>query len=127
MKGIIRLKRVAAALGVGALVVGGAVLGTTQAHAASLGSTLGGVTLTPASGPTTGTITYNAVACPTGFQGSGLLRLVDPVDNHIVGNLAPINNGVASAFSGTLTANVLQTLASTDANVQGHAAEIVVL
>jgi hypothetical protein len=127
MKGIIRLKRVAVMLGVGAVVIGGAVLGTGQANAATLGSDAGGVTLSPASGSTTGTITYNAVACPTGFQGSGLLRLVDPVDNHIVGNLAPINNSVASAFTGTLNSGILGTLASTDVNVQGHAAEIVVL
>jgi Bacterial Ig-like domain (group 3) len=127
MKGIIRLKRAAAIFGVSAVVVGGAVLGTTQAQAATLGTDVGGVTLSPGSGSTTGTITYNAVACPTGFQGSGLLRLVDPVDNHIVGNLAPINNSVASAFTGTLNAGILQTLASTDANVQGHAAEIAVL
>jgi hypothetical protein len=86
MKGIPslqRLKRCAAVAGVGALVVGGAVLGTTQANAAVTQFGTGtGLTLTPASGAAGSaantTPTYSATACPTGDNGSATINVLDP-------------------------------------------------
>ena len=119
-----RLKRTALLFGAGALVAGASVLGATQAQAA-LGTQAQGVQLSPASGATTGaTITYSSSACPSGFQGSGLLRIVDPATSGI-SNLAPVNNSVASAFTGTLTTNVLNLEAtSVFTDLAGTQAEI---
>lgn len=122
MKGIpiIRLKqfkRTAVMVGVGSLIAGASVLGATQAHAAApiLGTQPGAVTLSPAQGSTTATITYSSTACPSGFQGSGLLNLVDPATGSPTTGqqaLAAVNNSVASAFTGTLTDQALFVLAS---------------
>lgn len=105
-----RLKRTALLAGAGTLLAGASVLGAAQAHAAN-GQQAQGVQLSPASGSTTGTVTYSSTACPTGFQGSGVLRIVDPASGGL-SNLAPVNNSVASAFTGTLTASVLNTEAT---------------
>jgi hypothetical protein len=101
-----RLKQTAAALGAGALVAGGSVLGATQAHA-TLGTGLGQVSLTPGSGPATRTgIRYaTTAACPSGFNGSAVLDLVDPRNPSLrngVTHLAPVNNNVTTPFSGRL-------------------------
>jgi hypothetical protein len=107
-----RLKRTALLVGAGTLVAGASLLGGAQAHALTIiGTQFGGVTLSPASGSTTGAVTYSSTACPTGFQGSGLLRIVDPATGGI-SNLAAVNNSVASAFTGTLSAGVLNTEAT---------------
>lgn len=101
---IIRLKqfkRTALILGAGTLIAGASALGATQAHAAA-----GGVTLSPASGSTTGTVTYSSQACPAGNTGSGLLKIIDP-GTGATSNLAPVNNSVAAAFTGTLLTNAL--------------------
>jgi len=102
-----QLKRTAVMVGVGSLIAGASVLGATQAHAAApvLGTQPGGVTLSPASGSTTATITYNSTACPSGFQGSGELLIVDPATGGPTSGqsaLAAVNNSVAAPFSGTL-------------------------
>jgi hypothetical protein len=78
-----RLKRAAVVAGVGALVVGGTILGTTQAHAAVTQYGTGtGLTLSPASGAAgtaNGTTpTFSSAACPSGFQGSAVQLLIDP-------------------------------------------------
>jgi hypothetical protein len=85
MKGTLsqRLKRAAAVAGVSALVVGGAMLGTTQAHAAVTQFGTGtGLTLTPSSGAagsaTTTKPTFNSTACPAGDNGSATLNVLDP-------------------------------------------------
>jgi hypothetical protein len=101
-----RLKRTALLVGVGTLVAGASLLGTTAAHAA-LGTDLGGVSLTPSSGPTSGAaITYSSSACPSTNDGSAVLRLVDPATSG-ASSIAQANGSVASAFTGTLTANAL--------------------
>jgi hypothetical protein len=111
MKGIpiIRLKRLqrtAVLLGAGALAAGASVLGATSAHAA-LGNQPGAVALTPSSGAATTTgITYaTTTACPAGFQGSGLLRIIDPNNQVLSGgstNLSVVNNSVAAPFNGVM-------------------------
>jgi Bacterial Ig-like domain (group 3) len=83
MKGIPslqRLKRLAAVAGVGALVVGGAVLGTSEAHAAVTQFGTGtGLTLSPASGvAATTTPTFSSTACPSGDNGSATVNALDP-------------------------------------------------
>jgi hypothetical protein len=132
MKSISRLKRAAAIVGVGALAIGGAVLGSGIASAAPLGTQLGALSLTPGSGNTTGTaITYNSTACPTGFTGSGVVRLVDPTTGATT-SISTVNSGVAAPFSGSLTTNVLANTLATNPNfadlgTNGTEAEIVVL
>jgi hypothetical protein len=129
MKGISisRLKRAAMLIGVTALTVGGVVAGSGQAHAAApLGNTAG-LVLNPASGPTTGTIGYSAPACPSGFQGSGIVRIVDPATS-ATSNLSAVNSSVAAAWSGNLNANILNTEATgVFTDLQGNTAEIVTL
>jgi hypothetical protein len=131
MKSISRLKRAAVLVGVGALAIGGAVLGSSQAHAAPLGTALGQLSLTPSTGAVTGTtITYNSTACPAGFTGSAIVRIVDPGTGATL-SLSTSNPSVASAFSGTLTANILATVETnpnfTDLATNGTEAEIAVL
>jgi Bacterial Ig-like domain (group 3) len=111
-----RLKRAAVLTGVSALVLGGALLGTTQAHAAVTPPQLGtgtGLTISPATGSASspGTVTYNSVACPAGLQGAGALNIIDPTSpagttptTVNADQPAPTNQSVASAFSGTFNA-----------------------
>jgi hypothetical protein len=116
MKGIPslqRLKRYAAVAGVGALVVGGAVLGTTQANAAVTQFGTGtGLTLSPASGAagsaSTTTPTYQATACPTGDNGSATINVLDPttpagttIQNINATQVGPPVVPASAAFSGS--------------------------
>lgn len=129
MKGISRLKRAAAVVGVGAVVVGGAVIGATSAQALTTVGTTSKVLLTPASGDATATgIAYNADACPAGNQGSAVLRLFDPgsttptASGHNT-NLSIVNNSVASAFSGTTSVS-FSTGSLIFSDIAGSTAEI---
>jgi hypothetical protein len=108
-----RLKRAALVAGVGALVVGGSVLGSTAAHAAVTPHQFGtgtGLTISPATGSATTTIpTYQSAACPAGVQGEGELLVIDPttaastpISSINADQPAPTNLSVASAFGGTL-------------------------
>jgi hypothetical protein len=107
-----RLKRAALVAGAGALVAGGLLVGTTAAHASVTPVQLGpagGLTISPASGSaSTVHWSYQAQACPSGFQGSATLLVIDPttpagttVDQVAADTPAPTNTTVASAFSGT--------------------------
>jgi len=120
-----RLKRTALLIGVGTLMAGASVLGATQAHAA-LGTQPGAISITPSTGPLTTTgITYaTTTGCPAGNQGSGLVRLVDPATSGIT-NLAPVNNSVATPFSGTFN-TTFSTVSVIFPGVVGHTSEIVV-
>jgi len=126
-----RLKRTAVLLGAGALLAGASVLGASQAHAA-LGTQPGAVTLNPTSGSSTlNGITYSTTtACPAGNNGSGLLRLVDPLNPGIAPpsatNMAPVNNSVTAPFSGTLNTN-FSILAQVLPNIVGNTSEIIML
>jgi hypothetical protein len=88
-----RLKRGAVLAGVGALVVAGTVLGTTQAHAADivLGTDHGALVINDATAgvsgtaivnePTTDTINYDTTeACPAAESGSATVYAIDPTD-----------------------------------------------
>lgn len=97
-----RLKRTALLAGVTALVAAGSVLGATHANAAVVGTQAGALSFSPSTGPVTNSgITYASTsACPSGFQGSGVVRIVDP-GSGAVANLSPVNNSVATPFNGT--------------------------
>jgi hypothetical protein len=98
-----RLKKAALLAGVTALVAGASVLGSTHANAAPIvGTQAGAISLSPPTGPTsTAGITYaTTTACPSGFTGSGVVRIVDPATGGTA-NLSPVNNAVTSAFTGT--------------------------
>jgi hypothetical protein len=124
--GLPRLKRAAAVAGVSALVVGGALLGTTQAHAAIAQFGTGtGLTLTPASGAAGSaantTPTFNATACPSGDNGSATINVLDPTTpaGSTVQNIAAIQEGpvfapASAAFSGTWS-TTLQAVVGTQA------------
>jgi hypothetical protein len=116
MKGIPslqRLKRCAAVAGVGALVVGGAVLGTTQANAAvSQFGTGTGLTLSPATGgagaASTTTPTFQATACPAGDNGSATINAIDPttpagtsIQNINAAQVSAVFAPASAAFSGS--------------------------
>ena len=110
-----RLKRTAVVAGVGALVVGGAVLGTTQAHAATTQFGSGtGLTITPASGTAASTTpSYTSAACPTGFNGSAVALAIDPTtaagttyQNINAEQLGTPDLSVATSFTNTWTETV---------------------
>jgi hypothetical protein len=131
MKGTLslqRLKRAIAVAGVGAVVVGGAVLGTTQANAAV--GTLGqgtGLTLSPATGAAgsaaTTTPTFSSAACPTGHNGAAAIIVIDPTTPS---GTAPGNvngsqvTGVISPANATFSGSWGQTLASVEGNTAGN-------
>ena len=110
-----RLKRAAAVAGVGGLVLGGALLGTTQAHAAVTPNLFGtgtGLTISPATGTNTTTETYSSAACPSGFQGSAQIEAIDPTTpagtakGSINDDLMAQNTSVATTFTGTFTSDL---------------------
>jgi hypothetical protein len=118
MKGTLslrRLKRAAAVAGVSALVVGGALLGTTHANAAVTQFGTGtGLTITPASGAAgsaaTTTPTINSAACPAGDNGSATVNVLDPTTpaGTTVQNIAAVQEGgvyapASAAFSGAFS------------------------
>jgi hypothetical protein len=121
MKGTLslqRLKRAVAVAGVGALVVGGALLGTTQAHAAVAKIGTGtGLTLTPASGgagsTATTTPTFNSTACPAGDNGSATINAIDPTtpagtapQNINASQVSAVFAPASAAFSGSWNATL---------------------
>ncbi len=108
-----RLKRTAAVAGVGALLVGGALLGTTQAHAAVAQIGTGtGLTLSPATGAAgsaaTTTPTFQSTACPSGDNGSATINAIDPttpagtsVQNIAAAQVSGVFAPASAAFSGS--------------------------
>ena len=129
-----RLRKAAVLTGAVALVAAASVLGGTGiAHAAvpvsDLGNGLGTLVMSPTSGPTTSTPTWNSPACPTTANGSAKLLVADPLNpTASTALLAPINNSVTTAFSFTSPAadelaNVLPALFD---NVNGDTVEVVV-
>jgi hypothetical protein len=86
------------------IALAGGMLGGFGAAAASaqVGTQLGAVTLTPASGPTSTTPSYQTtIGCPTGFQGSAILRIEEGSSGNTFSLAGAVNN-TANAFSGTL-------------------------
>jgi hypothetical protein len=104
---------------------GASLLGGMAAQA-TIGTMPGAVALNPASGSTGGTPTWSTtVACPTGFQGSGIFREVWS-DGVTTNSISAVNNSVAAPFSGTLQANMATIQASGNVN-NGATQELVVI
>ena len=92
--------------GVVAIVVG-AMLSSACSSSTAQSST-GALQMVPASGSTNSTPTWRTtVACPSGFQGSATFKEVH-VDGTTTNFIAPIVNGTASPFSGTLQAPIAE-------------------
>jgi hypothetical protein len=97
----------------GAVVVGGALLGTfaaqgAQAVPAAFGNNPGAVKLDPASGPTNSKPTWSTtVGCPSGFQGSAVFSEVH-ADGTTFTTIAPVVTGTLNAFHGTLLTTMAQ-------------------
>jgi hypothetical protein len=136
MKGIpiMRLKpakagRLALLVGATVALAGASLLGATAAHAASAALGTGpGLTLTPNQGATTllgQSITYNSPACPSGFQGSGILSAVNSDGSTY--SVSGVNNSVAAAFSGTLATGISMAAVRDNGDIgPGGSQEIVV-
>jgi hypothetical protein len=96
----------------GAVVVGGTLLGVyaaqgAQAAQAALGTDPGGVALSPASGSESSTPTWSTnAACPSGFQGSAILRAVKPDGTTF--SISGATNSVTAPFHGTLLGDIAE-------------------
>jgi hypothetical protein len=106
-----RFGRTTLLLGVAGATVGG-MLVTAACSSATAGqnpaASGAGVTLSAASGPVSSTPTWSTtVACPNGYQGSATFKEVhsDGVSTNLI---APIVNGTAAPFKGTLQASIAQ-------------------
>jgi hypothetical protein len=108
MKGIPISRLKPARLGRRALVLGGvaAVMGASLITGGIAKADIGGgpgLTISPGSGNGTVVPTYNSPACPAGFNGSAKVSAV--ADDGTEFQVAPANNAVAAAFSGTFSSN----------------------
>ncbi|HEY0806249.1 MAG TPA: hypothetical protein VGD84_14335, partial [Pseudonocardiaceae bacterium] len=121
--------------GVTGLVAAGSVLGGAQAHAATaavpvrdLGNGQGTLALSPASGPTSGAITWSSPACPSTAAGSAELKLVDPLQptasQVILGRSSSVSSPFTISEAGSNTLNVA--LLGLFDNIGGDTAEVVV-
>jgi len=93
----------------GVVAIGvGTALSSACASNAAQGTGTAAVGLNPANGPTSSTPTWHTTgACPSGFQGSATFKEVH-ADGTTTNFIAPIVNGTASPFSGTLQATIAQ-------------------
>ncbi len=94
---------------VGAVAIGvGVALSSACSSGPAQGSGTATVELNPASGPTSSTPTWSTtVACPNGFQQSATFKEIH-ADGTTTNFIAPIVNGTARPFSGTLQASMAQ-------------------
>ena len=93
------------AIGVGITLTSACASSGSQSGNAQ-GQGTAAVQLVPATGTTSSTPTWKtSTACPKGFQGSATFKEVH-ADGTSTNLIAPIVNGTASAFSGTLQASV---------------------
>jgi len=101
-----RLGRTALVLGLTGGMLGG--VGTAAAQAAGVGSLPGAVSLSPASGPISGTSPTWAttVGCNAGFQGSAVFKAILPSGQTF--SISAGTNTVANSFSGTLNLSLTQ-------------------
>jgi hypothetical protein len=109
MKGIptIKLKRPALIAGTVAVTAAASLLGMATANA-TVGTQPGTVSFNPSSGSTSLTPTWSTtVGCPSGFQGSAVLREV-AADGTSTATVSQAINGTANAFSGTLFGTIAQ-------------------
>ena len=97
-----RLGRMVVVLGVAGLLLGA---GAGAAEAA-MGTQPGTVDLVPNTGPVNSTPTWaTSVSCPSGFQGSATFKEVHS-DGATTNLIAPIVNGTAAPFTGTLETTI---------------------
>jgi hypothetical protein len=100
--------------------------GTTSGGSTGAGSTgAGALQLNPPSGRVSLTPTWSTTAaCPAGYQGSGILRIVEP--NGSTFSLSPVVDDVTVPFKGTMLdpLGLIQDVASVP---NGGTAELVVL
>ena len=85
------------------LALAGGMLGGfgTAAASAQVGTELGDVALSPASGPVSSTPTWSTtVGCNAGFQGSAVFKIIE--SNGSTFNISPTVTGPTAPFSGTL-------------------------
>jgi hypothetical protein len=97
----------------------------TGGNGNSAGGGSAAVQLNPASGPIASTPTWaTSSACPTGYQGSGVFRIVQP--HGLTTSISQATNDVVTAFHGTLIANIAEIQAY--ANIaNGGSAELVMI
>lgn len=94
----------------GGVVAGAALLGGYAAHAApaaraGLGTQPGAVTLSPASGATSGKPAWStSTACAAGYRGSAVFREVHA--DGTTNSVSRVVNGTSAPFSGTLQAPI---------------------
>jgi hypothetical protein len=96
------------AIGVGLTLTGACSSSASSSNqeGSAQGQGAAAVQLVPATGTTSSTPTWKtAMACPKGFQGSATFKEVH-ADGTSTNLIAPIVNGTASAFSGTLQASI---------------------
>jgi hypothetical protein len=94
-------------LGVVSIGLGMALSSACSGNAAP-GTSAGALQMVPASGSTNSTPTWRTtVSCPNGFQGSATFKEVH-ANGTSTNFIAPIVNGTASPFSGTLQASIAQ-------------------
>jgi hypothetical protein len=67
---------------------------------------------------------YSTPACPPGFPGSGVVRVIDPA-GAAPENISPVNNSVTAPFSGTLSETFAQLLGQFPA-MRGNTTELAV-
>jgi hypothetical protein len=119
-----RVARAALVLAVAGATVGGLVLGAGVAHA-QVGAEPGDVALNPASGATSLSPTWaTTVACPAGFQGSAVFRIVLPSGN--TQSISGFTNRVNVPFNGTLL-DPISTIATVFGIPHGRASELVIV
>jgi hypothetical protein len=89
------------------------------------GSNSATVQLSPPSGPTSSTPTWSTTgACPTGYQGSAIFRII--YGNGLTTSISPATNTVTTPFHGTLLASIAIVQAYTNIP-NGHTAELIVI
>ena len=122
-----KLKRRFGHLAVVLALTGGMLGGLgTAAASASVGTNLGAVTLSPATGPASSTPTWStSVPCNAGFQGSAVLRVAYSATNTFSWSAAV--NSVTAPFNGTLLDTVGNLAAELPPGIpNGGTAELVV-
>ncbi len=78
----------------------------SSAPSSSAAQAVGTLTISPASGPTSGKPTWaTSVACPSGYQGSAVFSELH-ADGTTYTTIAPIVNGTNVPFKGTLLASI---------------------
>lgn len=104
-----------------------ALMGLSAAQANAAGDAqAGALTISPSSGPVTATgLTYaTTTACPSGKNGSAVVRVVDPGTGETQ-NISQVNNSVAVPFSGAITVTFAQ-MTSLFADMIGATTELAV-